>query len=66
MSVDFDYTGRYVAAVRKAHPPVLYHIDRDSSLVEFNEEDYGNTVTRKSVSFAGQKDEVTKIIYIYP
>ena len=57
MSVEFDYTGRYIAAVRKTDPPVLYHIDRDTCLVEFHEKGYGNTVTRKSVCFAGQKDE---------
>ena len=58
MCVAFDHTGRYIVAVRKSHPPVLYHIDRDTSLAEFIETGYGNTVTRKSVCFAGQKDEV--------
>lgn len=62
MSVAFDYTGRYIAVVRKAHTPALYHITRDTSLVEFCQTDYGNTVTRKSICFAGQKDEVCTLI----
>jgi hypothetical protein len=66
MSVAFDHTGRYIAAVRKTHPPVLYHIDRDTSLVEFCQKGYGNTVTRKSVCFAGQKDEVRRSHIIRP
>lgn len=61
MCVAFDQTGRYITAVRKSHPPVLYHIDRDTSLAEFCEKGYGNTVTRKSVCFAGQKDEVRQM-----
>ena len=64
MCVAFDQTGRYITAVRKSHPPVLYHVDRDTSLAEFCEKGYGNTVTRKSVCFAGQKDEVRQIAYI--
>ena len=63
MCVAFDQTGRYITAVRKSHPPVLYHVDRDTSLAEFCEKGYGNTVTRKSVCFAGQKDEVRQIAY---
>lgn len=58
MSVAFDWTGRYIAAVRKSNPPVLYHIDRESRLAEFREKGYGNKVTRKSVCFAGLRDEV--------
>ncbi|XP_028396002.1 DDB1- and CUL4-associated factor 5-like [Dendronephthya gigantea] len=57
MSVAFDWTGRYIAAVRKSDPPVLYHIDREYCLAEFCEKGYGNKVTRKSVCFAGLKDE---------
>lgn len=63
MDVTFDNTGRYLVAVRQRLPPVLYHIDRNTSLVEFYQEGYYNSCTMKSVCFAGKKDNVSIVVF---
>ena len=62
MGITFDQTGHYLACVRQRLPPVLYHIHRNTSLVEFYQEGYFNSCTMKSVCFGGKTDNVSMTI----
>lgn len=57
MSVCFNSTGTHVLALRRRLPPVLYAVQSPEPVAEFYHQDYYNSCTMKSCSFAGQNDE---------
>lgn len=57
MSVRFNSTGTQVLALRRRLAPILYTIHCSDPVVEFYHQDYYNSCTMKSCSFAGEGDE---------
>ncbi|CAB3245620.1 unnamed protein product [Arctia plantaginis] len=57
MSVRFNSTGTQVLALRRRLAPILYTIHSPDPVVEFYHQDYYNSCTMKSCSFAGEGDE---------
>ena len=63
MSVRFNQQGDKIIALRRRLPPVLYKIDSNVPLCEFDHSGYYNSCTMKSVTFAGDLDQVCEFIF---
>lgn len=57
MSVRFNSAGTHILALRRRLPPVLYAVQSPEPVAEFYHQDYYNSCTMKSCSFAGERDE---------
>ncbi|XP_063387051.1 DDB1- and CUL4-associated factor 5 [Cydia fagiglandana] len=57
MSVRFNKAGTHVLALRRRLPPVLYALYEQEPRAEFFHQDYYNSCTMKSCSFAGEGDK---------
>ncbi|XP_063539342.1 DDB1- and CUL4-associated factor 5 [Cydia strobilella] len=57
MSVRFNKAGTHVLALRRRLPPVLYALYEQEPRAEFYHQDYYNSCTMKSCSFAGESDK---------
>lgn len=57
MSVRFNSTGTHILALRRRLAPVLYSVSSPEPVAEFYHQDYYNSCTMKSCSFAGDRDQ---------
>ncbi|CAH0594333.1 unnamed protein product [Chrysodeixis includens] len=57
MSVRFNSTGTQILALRRRQVPILYAVHSPSPIAEFFHQDYYNSCTMKSCSFAGERDQ---------
>lgn len=57
MSVRFNSMGTQVLALRRRLPPILYKTSMETAVSQFYHQDYYNSCTMKSCSFAGENDE---------
>lgn len=57
MSVSFNHRGDQIVALRRRLPPVLYKIDDNQPVCEFDHSRYYNSCTMKSICFAGDDDQ---------
>ncbi|KAG6455443.1 hypothetical protein O3G_MSEX009224 [Manduca sexta] len=57
MSVRFNSTGTHILALRRRLAPVLYAVHSAEPVAEFYHQDYYNSCTMKSCSFAGERDQ---------
>lgn len=57
MSVRFNSTGNLLLALRRRLPPILYSTLDKNPLCQFYNQDYYNSCTMKSCTFAGSFDE---------
>ncbi|XP_075982813.1 DDB1- and CUL4-associated factor 5 [Anticarsia gemmatalis] len=57
MSVRFNSSGTHILALRRRLAPILYAIHSPEPVAEFYHQDYYNSCTMKSCSFAGENDE---------
>jgi len=55
--VRFNRAGTHLLALRRRLPPVLYSIDTQSAVCQFDSPGYYNSCTMKSCSFAGDQDQ---------
>ena len=56
MSVRFNSTGTYIAALGRRMPPVVYELSSPKPFAEFDSPGYYNSCTMKSVTFGGLDD----------
>lgn len=57
MSVRFNSAGTHILALRRRLAPVLYAVHSPDPVAEFYHQDYYNSCTMKSCSFAGEGDQ---------
>uniref|UniRef100_T1JJB3 Uncharacterized protein n=1 Tax=Strigamia maritima TaxID=126957 RepID=T1JJB3_STRMM len=57
MSVRFNNTGTRILALRRRLPPVLYNVQSNKPICQFDHREYYNSCTMKSCCFAGDKDQ---------
>ncbi|XP_026743311.1 DDB1- and CUL4-associated factor 5-like [Trichoplusia ni] len=57
MSVRFNSAGTHILALRRRQVPVLYAVHSPNPVAEFFHQDYYNSCTMKSCSFAGEGDQ---------
>lgn len=57
MSVRFNNAGSHILALRRRLAPVLYSVHSPDPVTEFYHQDYYNSCTMKSCSFAGEGDK---------
>ncbi|XP_050674964.1 DDB1- and CUL4-associated factor 5 [Leptidea sinapis] len=57
MSVRFNQAGTHIFALRPRNMPVLYSVQSPEPVTEFYHQDYYNSCTMKSCSFAGKDDQ---------
>lgn len=57
MSVQFNESGKQLAAIRANLRPVIYELNDSNPKVVFDHQDYRNKCTLKSGCFAGDKDQ---------
>uniref|UniRef100_A0A2A4JCA2 Uncharacterized protein n=1 Tax=Heliothis virescens TaxID=7102 RepID=A0A2A4JCA2_HELVI len=57
MSVRFNSAGTHILALRRRQAPVLYAVHSPEPVAEFYHQDYYNSCTMKSCTFAGEGDQ---------
>lgn len=57
MSVRFNSAGTQILALRRRQAPVLYAVHSPEPVAEFYHQDYYNSCTMKSCTFAGEGDQ---------
>ena len=57
MSVKFNQIGTQLLALRSKWAPALYNLNEPKPIIQFDHEDYLNSCTLKSCTFAGDRDQ---------